>query len=162
MSEYCMKSEIIEWHYISYNFLFSSNPLFVINCPHLSLIPTLCHLNVNNTFRRWGLPIYLSKMHTVYSNMPTAKIRIPHTAKQWKIVSILSTDFVAEDNITSEGVGFFAILDGHGGSDVSEYCAKNLPQVSRSLRRFSRRSMKRIAAVPKAFLKGSAKEWISK
>jgi serine/threonine protein phosphatase PrpC len=61
--------------------------------------------------------------------MLTAKIRIHHTAKKWKIVSILSTDFVAEDDITTERVGFFAILDGHGGSDVSEYCAKNLPQV---------------------------------
>jgi len=40
-------------------------------------------------------------MPIVYKNMPTVKIRIHRTAKKWKIVSILSTDFVAEDDITS-------------------------------------------------------------
>ena len=38
-------------------------------------------------------------------------------------------DYVAEDSIVPGRVGLFAILDGHGGADVSEYCAKHLPEV---------------------------------
>ena len=41
----------------------------------------------------------------------------------------MEDNYVAEDNITPDKSGFFAILDGHGGKDVSEYCAHNLAKI---------------------------------
>lgn len=38
---------------------------------------------------------------------------------KWRTVLIGLSDYVAEDDLTDDGAGFFAILDGHGGKDVS-------------------------------------------
>ena len=65
---------------------------------------------------------------------------------------------MAEDDLTSDKVGFFSILDGHGGADVSEYCAKNLPIVHTPITRFFVSNTKKIAATLKIYLKGYAKE----
>lgn len=62
-------------------------------------------------------------------SMPTSNKKTNPTAIKWKIVLRLPSDYVAEDNIVENKAGFFAILDGHGGADVSEYCSKYLPEV---------------------------------
>lgn len=51
--------------------------------------------------------------------MLTLSKKTNHIAIKWKIVPNHWSDYVAEDNIIPGNVGFFAILDGHGGSDVS-------------------------------------------
>jgi len=94
----------------------------------------------------------------VFRNTPITKIKTPPIGRKWRIVLLRLLDFVAEDDVSADRVGFFAILDGHGGADVSEYCAKHLPIVIYALARFSVNNMKKIAAVPKTYSKGYARE----
>jgi serine/threonine protein phosphatase PrpC len=42
---------------------------------------------------------------------------------------VLRLDYIAVDDFYGDGSGFFGILDGHGGAEVSEYCATALPNV---------------------------------
>ena len=51
--------------------------------------------------------------------MLTASRKTSPTARKWKIVLALPSDYVAEDNIIPNKASLFAILDGHGGADVS-------------------------------------------
>lgn len=46
---------------------------------------------------------------------------------------VLMLDYIAVDDFYGDGSGFFGILDGHGGPEVSEYCATALPNVSSPL-----------------------------
>lgn len=50
--------------------------------------------------------------------MLTLKIKTSQFAKRWKIVPSLSIiiDYIAIDEFIEKTNGFFAILDGHGGS----------------------------------------------
>ena len=45
-----------------------------------------------------------------------------------------NTDYIAVDDFLGNGSGFYGILDGHGGAEVSEYCANALPNVNIPLR----------------------------
>jgi serine/threonine protein phosphatase PrpC len=45
------------------------------------------------------------------------------------------------DNYLEDSSGLFAIFDGHGGSQVSEYCANVIPNVTEKIHRYSNRSM---------------------
>jgi serine/threonine protein phosphatase PrpC len=45
---------------------------------------------------------------------------------------------MCHDNFTGNGSGLFAIFDGHGGSQVSEYCSQVLPMVHEKIGRSSR------------------------
>lgn len=38
-------------------------------------------------------------------------------------------DYIIEDKFDKDGSGLFAILDGHGGGEVSEFCANAIPNV---------------------------------
>lgn len=49
----------------------------------------------------------------------TRRIKMAHIGKIWRTVLLPYLDYVAEDAIIDENSGLFAILDGHGGNDVS-------------------------------------------
>lgn len=83
----------------------------------------------------------LWKTPLVSKNTPTRKRRTNPIATIWRIVLLGQSDFIAQDDITEDRAGFFAILDGHGGKDVSEYCATHLPEVPPLKHRFLSRSM---------------------
>lgn len=89
---------------------------------------------------------------------PTLNKKTNPTVTRWKIVLRLPSDYVAEDNIVENKAGFFAILDGHGGADVSEYCSKYLPEVTFEKHRYSRRSTRRSQPTLKLCLRPSARE----
>ena len=93
------------------------------------------------------------------ASTPTLRKKTNPTVTRWKIVLRLPSDYVAEDNIVENKAGFFAILDGHGGADVSEYCSKYLPEVAFEKHRYSRRSTRSSNPALKLCLRLSAKEW---
>ena len=41
----------------------------------------------------------------------------------------VNADYIAEDGIAGNGSALFAILDGHGGPEISEFCAREMAQV---------------------------------
>jgi serine/threonine protein phosphatase PrpC len=47
---------------------------------------------------------------------------------------------MCHDNFAGNGSGLFGIFDGHGGSQVSEYCSQVIPNVLRKIARSSRTS----------------------
>jgi len=58
-------------------------------------------------------------MPSVSDNTPISRRRTSPIVNIWKIVLSSSSDYVAVDDITSDHVALFAILDGHGGAEVS-------------------------------------------
>lgn len=59
-------------------------------------------------------------------NFPTRK------AMEDSII-VFDLDYIAIDDFCGDGSGLFGILDGHGGAEVSEFCANALPNVYPSL-----------------------------
>lgn len=53
-------------------------------------------------------------------NSGTLRTRTTQQDNQWKTVLILvKLEYVIEDKFDKDGSGLFAILDGHGGGEVS-------------------------------------------
>ncbi len=42
---------------------------------------------------------------------------------------IIKLEYIIEDKFDKDGSGLFAVLDGHGGGEVSEFCANVIPNV---------------------------------
>jgi serine/threonine protein phosphatase PrpC len=58
------------------------------------------------------------------------RIKISPLGRTWRIVRLLSfLDYIAIDNFNKDGSGLFAIFDGHGGSQVSEFASTVIPNV---------------------------------
>ena len=77
--------------------------------------------------------------------MLTSKIKTFPPAKICRIVNRSPyTDYIAEDDFCDNGCGLFAILDGHGGAEVSEFCASALPNVLSRLFSSSNKNTKQI------------------
>jgi len=53
-------------------------------------------------------------------NLDITRIKTIQRVRQWKIVFMqFILEYIIEDKIDKDGSGLFAILDGHGGGEVS-------------------------------------------
>lgn len=72
----------------------------------------------------------MSIRHPVSLSMPMRRTKISGSALKWKTVSLLPRKNLLEVNCIEDKVngdpstGLFCIFDGHGGKQVSEYCAE--------------------------------------